>query len=82
MKIHHKTGNEIVDAIGQLGDKLTGPLIPYPWFTKILDQRGRPYHLAILVLAEIVGWYRPKKALSKKDNSYVFNKRFKRVNGG
>ncbi|MEI6195659.1 MAG: hypothetical protein WCS42_15165, partial [Verrucomicrobiota bacterium] len=78
MKSKNTTGNATVDAIGQLETKMTGPLIPYPWFTKILDQRGRPYHLAILVLAEIVGWYRPKKALSKKDNSYVFNKRFKR----
>ncbi len=78
MSVNSKTGNATVDAIGQLEHKLIGVLAPYPWFANILDARGRPYFLAILILAEIVGWYRPGRNLSKEDNSTVFYKRFKR----
>ena len=72
------TGHPVVDAIGRLEHKFIGALAPYAWFTKILDERGRPYHLAILLLAEIVGWYRPKLELAKGSNTWLARKRFKR----
>lgn len=78
MKEKPSTGNATVDAIGQIEHMFIGPLAPYPWFTKILDERGRPYHLAILLLAEIVGWYRPRRELAKGSNALVAHKRFKR----
>ncbi len=72
------TGHPVVDAIGRLEHKFIGALAPYAWFSKILDERGRPYHLAILLLAEIVGWYRPRIELAKGSNTWVVRKRFKR----
>lgn len=59
--ISRHTGHPTVDAIGELEREglLYGPIIPPAWNHTILDERGRPYRLAILVLAEIVSWYRP-----------------------
>jgi hypothetical protein len=70
------TGHATVDAIGRIEHMFIGALSPYPWYSKILDKRKRPYHLAIALLAEIVGWYRPKYEVVK--GNPVAHKKFKR----
>src|SRR5438132_5917989 len=70
-----KTGHPIVDAIGELEDKLVGNLIPDSWFKAILDGRGLPDWLAISILADIVYWYRPSE--TTKHDKRVARKKFK-----
>lgn len=56
------TGNDIVDAIGQL--HLEGNVVPHKWFEHIRFDNGKPDLAAIIILSEIVYWYRP---VYKKD---------------
>ena len=51
------SGNQIVDAMGSLN--ITGNIIPTIWYRTILRENGKPYLLAIAILADIVYWYRP-----------------------
>lgn len=56
------TGNAIVDQIGKI--HITGNVIPHTWYQWIryTNKRGNyPDTLAILILADIVYWYRPFK---------------------
>lgn len=52
------TGNASVDAIGQIN--LVGNSIPHRWFGEILLANGKPDLNAIILLSEIVYWYRPR----------------------
>jgi hypothetical protein len=47
---------------------LAGNLIPHSWYHKITNSRGQPDSNAIIILAEIVYWYRS----TKKGNSHKF----------
>jgi hypothetical protein len=69
------TGHATVDAIGELAydGQLNGPIVPSAWNWTILDKRGRPHRLAILVLAEIVSWYQP----SPDPKTMKFKRKFK-----
>lgn len=58
------TGNETVDAIGQL--HLEGNVVPHKWFEHIRFGNGKPDLSAIIILSEIVYWYRP---VYKKDEA-------------
>lgn len=51
------TGNKTVDAIGQI--HLEGNIIPHEWFEHIRFDNGKPDLIGMIVLAEIVYWYRP-----------------------
>lgn len=51
------SGNAIVDAVGRIG--ITGNVIPNSWYSAITRPNGKPYLNAIVILAEIVYWYRP-----------------------
>lgn len=51
------SGNSMVDAVGRM--QLTGNVIPQTWYKSILKETGKPDLLAIVLLAEIVYWYRP-----------------------
>lgn len=46
------SGNEIVDAIGQMN--ITGNVVPTSWFSKIKLDSGRPDTVAIIVLSELL----------------------------
>lgn len=50
--------NLIVDALIDI--ELKGNLIPEVWFKTILTANGKPDSIAIILLSEIVYWYRPK----------------------
>ena len=53
------TGNEIVDAMATI--KITGNVIPQIWYQQIRKETGKPDLLAIVLLADIVYWYRPQE---------------------
>lgn len=51
------TGNQTVDAVGQL--HFEGNVIPHTWYTEIKMPNGKTDAVGVLVLAEIVYWHRP-----------------------
>lgn len=51
--------NEIVDAMGSIN--ISGNIIPATWYKTITKENGKPYLLAIAILADIVYWYRPSE---------------------
>lgn len=53
------SGNEIVDAMGSTN--ISGNIIPAIWYKTITKENGKPYLLAIVILTDIVYWYRPSE---------------------
>ena len=53
------SGNEIVDAMGSTN--ISGNIIPAIWYKTITKENGKPYPLAIVILTDIVYWYRPSE---------------------
>ena len=53
------SGNVIVDAMGAIN--ISGNIIPAIWYRTITKENGKPYLLAIVILADIVYWYRPSE---------------------
>lgn len=51
------TGHPIVDEIGKIN--FEGTVIPHNWFNTIKFNSGKPDVVAIVLLSEIVYWYRP-----------------------
>ncbi len=51
------SGSAAVDAMDRI--KITGNVIPQSWFGEITRENGKPHLLAIILLADIVYWYRP-----------------------
>lgn len=52
-----RTGNEIVDIVGTMN--ISGNVIPQSWYRTITKETGKPYLAAIVILSDIVYWYRP-----------------------
>lgn len=57
MKNAFETGCPAVDRLGRL--QITGNVIPVSWFRTIRKETGKPNLNAIIILADIVYWYRP-----------------------
>jgi len=57
MDVITKTGNHIVDEIGQLN--ITGNVIPEAWYSTIVNNQGKVNCIAIFILSGITYWYRP-----------------------
>ena len=74
MDINMTTGNSIVDAVGQLN--ITGNVIPEAWYTSITNKCGKPSSLAILLLADIVYWYRPVENRDEISQKVTYSKKF------
>ena len=53
----YTTVNDISDKVGEIN--FSGNIIPPIWFQTITNNKGRPHLLAIMILSEIVYWYRP-----------------------
>lgn len=53
----YMTGNETVDKMSRL--RITGNVIPSAWFHTIRKDTGKPNMNAIVILSDIVYWYRP-----------------------
>lgn len=68
------TGNDIVDAISKIN--ITGNIIPEAWYKTIQKTRKHPYLHAIILLSEIVYWYRPKEVCDEATGERTYKKKF------
>jgi hypothetical protein len=69
------SGNKSVDKL--YGIEFQGNIIPAEWYSSILTASGKPYSIAISILAEIVYWYRPVvKRDEEKLNRIYLKKKF------
>ena len=53
------SGHETVDRMANFA--ITGNVVPQTWYRTILRETGKPHLLAIMILSDIVYWYRPKE---------------------
>ena len=77
MNIHYTTGNKAVDAVGEMN--LTGNIIPEAWY-RTITKNGKPCSLAILLLADIVYWYRPTEHRDETTQNVIYKKKFRDEN--
>ena len=63
----------IVEGIGRI--HFEGNIIPHPWYQRITLESGKPDLPAIIILAEIIYWYRPYQTLTK-DGKPILRKHF------
>lgn len=69
-------GNEIVDMVGRIS--ITGNIIPQIWYKTITHPSGKPYLEAIVILSDIVYWYRPTEVRDERTGEVIaYRKRFK-----
>ena len=69
-----QTGNPIVNQVAKLN--LTGNIIPEAWYHTIVNGKGKTNPLAILILADIVYWYRPTEVRDETSQSVTYTKKF------
>lgn len=70
------SGNSTVDAMGTLN--LSGNIVPQIWYKTITKETGKPYLLAITLLADIVYWYRPAEIRDEASGQITgWHKKFK-----
>lgn len=70
------SGNSIVDQMGILN--ISGNVVPQIWYKTITKTTGKPYLLAITLLADIVYWYRPKEVRDEVSGQIIgWHKKFK-----
>ena len=72
--INPSTKNSIVDAVGKLN--LTGNIVPESWYYTIVNDKGKTNPLAILILADIVYWYRPTEERNETTLSVSYSNKF------
>ena len=71
-----KTGIEAVDDL--YGVNFTGNVIPHTWYSAIKTEAGKPDLTAIVILAEILYWHRPREECDDSDHENIrLLKRFK-----
>ena len=76
METVYSTGNQTVDQLGKL--EITGNVIPSAWYRTICRETGKPYLNAIVILSDIVYWYRPMEIRDEGSGRTVgYRKRFK-----
>ncbi len=70
------SGSTAVDALGKIN--ISGNVIPHAWHKTILRDNGKPYLLAITLLADIVYWYRPVEIRDEASGHIIgWRKRFR-----
>lgn len=75
MKNAFETGNPAVDRMSRL--QITGNVIPVAWFKTIRKATGKPNLNAIIILADIVYWYRPVEVRDEATGQLIgLRKRF------
>lgn len=76
MERMYATGNDTVDRMARL--QLTGNVIPQTWYQTIRKESGKPNLNAIVILADIVYWYRPVEIRDEGNGQLIgYKKRFK-----
>lgn len=70
------SGSEIVDEVGKI--PFTGNILAHNWFNTIKLENGKPDTIAIILLSEIVYWYKPSEVKDEKTGMFLgYKKRFK-----
>lgn len=70
------TGNVTVDKVGKMS--FSGNIIPQTWYATIRRETGKPYLTAIIILSDIVYWYRPTEIRDEQTGQIIeYKKRFK-----
>lgn len=70
------TGNETTDRL--IGVQFTGNIIHQNWYKTILMDNGKPDAISIMILADIVYWYRPSEIRDETTGRTIkFQKKFK-----
>lgn len=76
MKNAFETGSKAVDKMSRL--QITGNVIPVAWFKTIRKATGKPNLNAIIILADIVYWYRPVEVRDEMTGQLIgLRKRFR-----
>ena len=71
------TGNDRVDYIGTM--HFSGNMIPHAWFKTICYGNGKPNLNAIVILSDIVYWYRPQAICDESSGQVTgYRKKFSR----
>ena len=72
----YSTGNAIVDENAKLN--ISGNVIPQMWYRTIVRESGKPNLTAIIILADIVYWYKPTELRDESSGQVVaVKKKFK-----
>lgn len=72
----YTTGNPIVDASAEIS--ITGNITPQTWYRTIVKETGKPHLTAIVILADIVYWYRPTELRDESTGQIIaVRKKFK-----
>lgn len=72
----NSTGNIIVDRMSSI--QISGNVIPQSWYKTITKDTGKPYLAAIVILSDIVYWYRPVEVRDEDSGRTVsMRKKFK-----
>ncbi|HHX67840.1 MAG: hypothetical protein WAO56_07430 [Miniphocaeibacter sp.] len=56
MSYLYGSGNDTVDEIGKLN--FIGDIVPHTWYKTILRENNKTYLNTIIILVDIVHWYR------------------------
>ncbi len=76
MEKRFTTGNATVDSLGKM--QFTGNVIPQMWYQTIRKETGKPNLTAIVILSDIVYWYRPVEIRDEGTGALIgYRKRFK-----
>lgn len=74
--MNYTTGNAVVDQVGMMN--FTGNIIPTTWYQTICRKEGKPYMNAIVILSDIVYWYRPKEVRDEDAGNIInYQKKFR-----
>lgn len=75
MNMKNTTGSVSVDAMIPL--RIQGNMIPFTWYQTILRPNGKPYLLAIVILSDLVYWFRAVEERDEQTGEFLgWKKRF------
>src|SRR5690349_12771728 len=67
--------NAVSAAIGKIN--FSGNVIPHSWFKNIINKNGKPNSIAIMLLSEIIYWYRPTEYRDPKTYETKYFRKYK-----
>lgn len=68
--------NSVVEEVGKMN--FTGNVIPQAWYSTLKRESGKPYLTAIVILADIVYWYRPIEVRDEQTGQVIaYKKKFR-----
>ncbi len=74
-----KTGLSTTETVNEIGKiNFSGNIIPHSWYDFIVFPNGKPDLAAIIILSEIIWWYRPREVFDKKTRRLIgYERKFK-----